>query len=118
MQALKPMLVTEPPQEHGRYEQLLTSGEALRQDVGSFVASLMTSLPAPDAAYVRTLHRLHSTGQFLGQLEDWVAAQPHRPGWSDQQQMELTSLMDRWSTLRRQIVTLFRDGQESIREME
>jgi len=101
-------VVRKPPAGGTRHDVLLLAGESLERDVDGFVERLLDELSPHDAGTVRTMHRLHSTGYFLKQLDDWAASPAHRDALSADLRMELITLVDRWSNLQGQIAQLAR----------
>jgi len=106
-------VVLKPPAGDTRHSALLLAGESLERDVDGFVESLLDELSPHDAGAVRTMYRLHSTGHFLRQLDDWAASPAHRDALSADLRIELTTLVDRWTTLRGQIAQLARTAANS-----
>jgi hypothetical protein len=84
--------------------------ERVRAETGVFVERLLQRLPAAEAAEIGTLRRVYTTGQFLRELQRWMADGDNGDLAGAEARAELGRLRDGWRECERMIAGLARSG--------
>lgn len=91
-------------------EAVFAAQEAVGLQTGAYVERLLARLNAEDAAYIRSMQRVYTTGQLLCELQRWTTEADNADLVDAAARAELTRLLDRWSHCEREIAGLMLKG--------
>jgi len=89
--AEQPAVITDDP-----LTELIRQQEQLDDDVSRLVTRMTQKLAPTDAAHLATLHRIHSSGQCLVELDRWSRNSPAARSLEPEDRRELNELLRRW----------------------
>lgn len=90
------------------YEHLFELQDEIRTDMDQLVTHLLQAMPTDDAAHICTLRRVYSTGQFLHELECWLARADNGDLVRAEHRAELKRLNERWQGTEQLVTELAR----------